>query len=95
MFAFCVRTRSLPRPTFTFSYDWAFHLPSCKWQEWSRDVPTCSIAAAADASSIIVPTVDDARHSRVMRMLLMAGGHVLFVGATGTGEMCVAWECGC
>ena len=97
-YVLCLRfVSTIDRPTFTFSYDWALDVPSCKWREWSRDVPSCSIGAAADAGSIIVPTVDDARHSSVMRMLLMAGGNVLFVGATGTGEMCVAskvWVCG-
>jgi hypothetical protein len=67
-------------------YDWAFHVSTCAWGKWSRDLPACNISPASDAASIIVPTVDGHRHASLLRLLLAAGSHVMFVGCSGTGK---------
>ena len=70
-------------------YNWKFDVESCLWSQWSRDLPACNISPGSDAASIIVPTVDGLRHSSMLRLLLSARAHVLFVGGTGTGKTVV------
>jgi hypothetical protein len=70
-------------------YDWTFDVASCSWRPWSRDLPACNISPGSDPASIIVPTVNGLSHSYMLRLLLSAKTHVLFVGGTGTGKTVV------
>jgi hypothetical protein len=73
-------------------YDWSFDVSSCVWKLWLCDVPTCSISPGSDPASIIVPTIDGVRHACMLRVLLSARAHVLFVGGTGTGKTVVVTQ---
>ncbi len=70
-------------------YDWTFDTASCTWRQWSRDLPSTTISPSADVASIIVPTVEGVRHQYILKALLLARAHVMFVGGTGTGKTVV------
>jgi dynein heavy chain len=67
-------------------YDYLFD-KSGNWLHWLDTVPKdFSIAGNAKFSEIIVPTLDTARYTYVLQLLVEHGKHVLFVGPTGTGK---------
>ena len=49
-------------------------------------VPPYVPDADASFSQIIVPTSDTVRYNYLLKILALAGKHVLFVGETGTGK---------
>lgn len=67
-------------------YDWCFSHEAGGWVGWMATVPPFVPDPDASFSQIIVPTSDTVRYNYVLRILVAAGKHVLYVGETGTGE---------
>ena len=67
-------------------YSFSFDKSKCKWVPWSDLVDTTPIAADAEYTSIIVPTVDTIRYSFLLNQLVSNHMHCLLVGPTGTGK---------
>lgn len=67
-------------------YDWCYSHEAGGWVDWMDTVPPFVPDPDASFSQIIVPTSDTVRYNYVLRILVAAGKHVLYVGETGTGE---------
>lgn len=69
-------------------YDYAFESTNGGlWKPWVETLPpNFTIPAKTKYDSILVPTVDTARYSFILKLLSTHGKHVLFVGPTGTGK---------
>ncbi|KAJ3227682.1 Dynein heavy chain 7, axonemal [Clydaea vesicula] len=90
-------TPEVPQPTqFSVStafpnestiYDYIFDKSNCKWKLWTQTIPPdFTIAQKAKYDDIMVPTLDTARYSYLLKMLIRNNHQVLFVGPTGTGK---------
>ena len=67
-------------------YDWTYSQDTMGWVEWMSTVPPFVPEPDASFSQIIVPTSDTVRYNYLLKILAVAGKHVLFVGDTGTGD---------
>ena len=67
-------------------YDWCYSHETAGWVEWMATVPPYVPDPDASFSQIIVPTSDTVRYNYLLKILALAGKHVLFVGETGTGK---------
>ena len=67
-------------------YDWCYSHEAGGWVDWMATVPPFVPDPDASFSQIIVPTRDTVRYNYVLRILVAAGKHVLYVGETGTGK---------
>ena len=67
-------------------YDWCYSHETGGWVDWMATVPPFVPDPDASFSQIIVPTSDTMRYNYLLRILVAAGKHVLYVGETGTGE---------
>lgn len=56
------------------------------WKGWMDTIPKFEIESKAKFNSITVPTIDTARYSHLLDLLIRHEKHVLFVGPTGTGK---------
>ncbi len=60
------------------------------WIEWMSTVPEFVCDPEKPFAELIVPTADTVRYAFLIDRLLLAGGHVLCVGETGTGKTLIA-----
>ena len=67
-------------------YDWCYGHETGGWVDWMATVPPFVPDPDASFSQIIVPTSDTVCYNYLLRVLVAAGKHVLYVGETGTGE---------
>ncbi|KAJ3286989.1 Dynein heavy chain 7, axonemal [Borealophlyctis nickersoniae] len=69
-------------------YDFVFEkAEGGRWRPWLDTIPaTFTIAPKAKYDSIMVPTVDTARYSFLLKLLVKHNKQVLYVGPTGTGK---------
>jgi dynein heavy chain len=68
-------------------YEYNFDAISGKWVSWVSTLPEdFQIPAKAKFDSILVPTLDTARYSYLLSILVSNSKQVLFVGPTGTGK---------
>lgn len=67
-------------------YDWCYSHETAGWVDWMATVPPYVPDPDASFSQIIVPTSDTVRYNYLLKILALAGKHVLFVGETGTGK---------
>ncbi|KAL0019092.1 hypothetical protein WJX77_000912 [Trebouxia sp. C0004] len=67
-------------------YDWCYSQETAGWVDWMATVPPYVPDPDAFFSQIIVPTSDTVRYNYLLKILALAGKHVLLVGATGTGK---------
>ncbi|KAJ3188443.1 Dynein heavy chain 3, axonemal [Gaertneriomyces sp. JEL0708] len=78
-----------PIPSAASVYDYVFEKDrkfGGTWKLWVETIPKYEIPAAAKFNSITVPTVDTARYSYLLDLLVTHQKQVLFVGPTGTGK---------
>lgn len=66
-------------------YDWCYSHETGGWVDWMATVPPFVPDPDACFSQIIVPTSDTVCYNYLLRILVAAGKHVLYVGETGTG----------
>ena len=72
-------------------YDWCYSHDTGGWVDWMATVPPFTPDPDASFSQIIVPTSDTVCYNYLLRSLVAAGKHVLYVGETGTGShICLA-----
>ncbi|KAI9206289.1 dynein heavy chain and region D6 of dynein motor-domain-containing protein [Polychytrium aggregatum] len=78
-----------PIPGNGLVYDYVFQ-PERKfggsWKLWVETIPKFEIPAKAKFNQITVPTIDTARYSHLLDLLITHNKQVLFVGPTGTGK---------
>lgn len=68
-------------------YDYLFEKQTCKWILWVETLPKdFKISPKAKYDDIMVPTIDTARYSYLLKVLIRDGRHTLFIGPTGTGK---------
>ena len=73
-------------PEFKSLYGLFYEKSKFSWINWVRTVPQYNIPQGVDYNSIIVPTEDTIRVSKIMSVLVLNDKHALFVGPTGTGK---------
>jgi dynein heavy chain len=57
-----------------------------QWKHWKDKLEQYDIPATAKFSDIMVPTIDTARYTHLLSLLIQHGKQVLFVGPTGIGK---------
>jgi dynein heavy chain len=77
---------ALPYPEAGSVYSYCFWKLEQVWKDWIQTVDTRPPAMTAAYNDIIVPTVDTARYSFLLIVLVQHQKHVLFGGPTGTGK---------
>lgn len=83
---------ALPYPEPGSVYNYCFWKIEQVWKEWILTVDTRPPAMDAAYNDIVVPTVDTARYSFLLMVLVMHQRHVLFCGPTGTGKVLIVYE---
>lgn len=76
---------ALPYPKIGSIYSYCFWKPEQTWKDWLLIVDNRPPAIDAGYNDIIVPTLDTARYSFLLILLVVHQKHVLFCGPTGTG----------
>ncbi|XP_073386521.1 uncharacterized protein [Physcomitrium patens] len=77
---------ALPYPKIGSIYSYCFWKPEQTWKDWLLIVDNRPPAIDAGYNDIIVPTLDTARYSFLLILLVVHQKHVLFCGPTGTGK---------
>ncbi|KAJ3254160.1 Dynein heavy chain 7, axonemal [Boothiomyces macroporosus] len=68
-------------------YEYLFETASSSWKHWLTILPeNYTIPAKIKYDQIMVPTLDTARYSYLLQLLIRYSKQVLFVGPTGTGK---------
>ncbi|KAJ3091162.1 Dynein heavy chain 7, axonemal [Quaeritorhiza haematococci] len=68
-------------------YDWMFDIKTGEWKGWMDTIAAeFNINPKAKYEEILVPTIDTARYSYLLQLLVRRGKQVLFIGPTGTGK---------
>ncbi|RKO94242.1 dynein heavy chain and region D6 of dynein motor-domain-containing protein [Blyttiomyces helicus] len=69
-------------------YDFVFdRADGGKWRPWVETIPAdFNIPSKAKYDSILVPTIDTARYTFLLKLLVRHNKQVLYVGPTGTGK---------
>lgn len=73
-------------------YDYCFHFEKGEWYHWTEESKNYSIGQKETYSSIVVPTIDFVRYSKIQTILLSAKRHILCPGPTGTGKSITAMK---
>jgi len=74
-------------PTEHTVYDFMFERKGRgSWMLWTKTIHDTSLPKGKKASEIIVPTMDTARYSHLMELMILNNKPTLFVGPTGTGK---------
>lgn len=77
----------LPYPEKGSIYSFCFWKPEQIWKDWLLTVDNRPPHPEASYNDIIVPTLDTARYSFLLILLVVHQRHVLFCGPTGTGVL--------
>ena len=79
---------NVPIPSDGLVYDYLYDCSgSGTWKSWLDTLPAnYAIPPKAKYDSILVPTIDTARYSYLLKLLVQHNKQVLFVGPTGTGK---------
>ncbi|CAK9228319.1 unnamed protein product [Sphagnum troendelagicum] len=85
---------ALPYPEAGSVYNYCFWKLEQVWKDWIQTVDTRPPAMTAPYNDIIVPTVDTARYSFLLIVLVQHQKHVLFGGPTGTGNLGLFMDAG-
>jgi dynein heavy chain len=78
-----------PVPESALIYDYVFERDPTtggNWQHWLKTVEKYEIPPKSSFNSITVPTIDTARYTHLMDLLITHGKNFLLVGPTGTGK---------
>jgi dynein heavy chain len=68
-------------------YDFLFDTGASQWKSWLTTLPeNYTIPPKTKYDNILVPTMDTARYSYLLQVLVRHSKQVLFVGPTGTGK---------
>ncbi|KAJ3371981.1 Dynein heavy chain 7, axonemal [Kappamyces sp. JEL0680] len=68
-------------------YEIYFDATVSQWKQWLMQLPeNYVIPSKTKYDNILVPTLDTARYSHLLQLLVRHGKQVLFVGPTGTGK---------
>lgn len=76
---------NLPFPPLQSVYNFVFSKAECCWKAWIDTVDTRAPALDSAFNDIVVATVDTARYSSLLLLLVTHQKHVLFGGPTGSG----------
>jgi dynein heavy chain len=77
----------LPYPEKGSIYSFCFWKPEQVWKDWLLTVDNRPPNPDLAYNDIIVPTLDTARYSFMLILLVVHQKHVLFCGPTGTGML--------
>jgi dynein heavy chain len=67
-------------------YDYRFNPTTETWQNWLETIPTYQIPPNTSFTDILVPTIDNVRHTYLLDILIRAGYHFFCTGPTGTAK---------
>lgn len=67
-------------------YDYKYNPTSGKWQNFMDDQPPYHIPQNISFNEIVVPTIDNVRHTFLLDILLRTGYHFFCTGPTGTAK---------
>jgi dynein heavy chain len=73
-------------------YDYYFDKNTKAWVNWFETIPEYNVDISQQYSEIVVPTLDSIRMKWHVKNLLMAKGHVMIPGPTGTGKSVNTFE---
>jgi len=77
----------LPYPEKGTIYSFCFWKPEQVWKDWLMTVDNQPPSLDASYNNIIVSTLDTARYSSLLILLVLHQKHVMFCGPTGTGTL--------
>ena len=75
-----------PIPEDGLVFDFTYDIVKGRWVAWKTMMGSFKVPASASFSSILVPTLDTVRNTKLMQKLVMRGVNVLLTGGTGTGK---------
>eukprot|EP00501_MAST-03F_sp_TOSAG23-6_P002658 GSMAST32.ASY1.ANO1.2804.1 assembled CDS len=67
-------------------YDYWFDIETTKWIYFQKLAPEYVFDGSLGFNELVVPTMDTARYTKVLDMLLINNHHVMMCGPTGTGK---------
>jgi dynein heavy chain len=81
-----MRVAGLQFPTEGLIYDYKFNTVVGEWQNWMDNRPPYNIPPGCNFTDIVVPTIDNVRHTYLLEILLRTGYHFFCTGPTGTAK---------
>ncbi|KAI9144540.1 dynein heavy chain and region D6 of dynein motor-domain-containing protein [Paraphysoderma sedebokerense] len=81
-----VSGQNVSLPKLGVIYDYRFDFESKQWVNWMAGMSDFAVNSKTGGSDVIVPTMDNIRHSYLLDILLHNNCHVLCTGPTGTGK---------
>ena len=81
-----LRSTEVQIPAEGLVYDYKFNTSAGQWQNWMESQPPYHIPPGMSFNEIVVPTIDNVRHTALLEMLLTAGYNFFCTGPTGTAK---------
>lgn len=81
-----LRTTDIDFPAEGLVYDYKFNTAEGAWQNWMEGLPPYHIEPGTPFSEIVVPTIDNVRHTFLVSTLIKDGYNFFCTGPTGTAK---------
>ncbi|EAY19693.1 Dynein heavy chain family protein [Trichomonas vaginalis G3] len=81
-----LRTTYIQFPSEGLVYDYKFNTANDTWENWMAGQPAYHISPGTSFNEIVVPTIDNVRHTFLIQTLLTAGYNFFCTGPTGTAK---------